>query len=811
MRDRTPDAPLIHPAAGGPEFAAAPARALVVRLSPARDVDRSCTHSALAAALDRGLPGIFVDYAFPPGAAARRDSAAGEWPPLAGARSGRGPGEFDLVLVSCSFVLELLNLPALLRGSGLPLLASERAAGFPPLLLGGSSAAACRAVIAPDGDAIPDALFFGEGERAVAGLARRLPDLEKSGGAPAKAAWLRDASREIPGLWCAGHDAAPTAERSILRDPAAAEIAPAGPVIDSPEAGKCRLFVNAGCAAFCVFCFEGYDRKPYREADAAAILDAARAAKIALGAREAEIAGFNANTHRDLFALIETLADRFERVTLKSQRADLLARTPGMLDAEFAIGKSSFTLGVEGASARLRARLRKSLSTADLRDVLARLLAPGAPVREVKLFFLVTCWETGDDLAEMAELLEEVAHRRKTGNGARVIVSAGYLVRMPGTPLSADPPLFSEARLRDAAARMERASTAAGLEFRLAADFAEYACTQALALAGPWGLDALRRLDEAGCRYIGRLSRDAWPVLSEFLAARGILRDGEFVPGRPPGPELSGGCLPDFLDRAYRSSLAGEDPGYCLGDACRACGACGGEARPTMIRHRIAPPDPGYLERLRATMHRKRRLVPLVCDATLPAAWDGAGREALAALLLRELLAAWPEEADNLLVAEEALLTRGDRRDRFPHFHGRTVVSLTAWDTERLAGRMGDGRPLELAPRAGGAPDGFAALDLLVELPAASPRVAEAALERLLAAARVPHHCEGKAGARRIVVAPKGTKRAILSGARLPETGAGGSRLEISALSKFDLAALRRELGEAARGATACVRALRAP
>ena len=94
--------------------------------------------------------------------------------PLAtGLASRRSLEDFDLLLASCSYHLELINLYYLLSRAGVPLRASNRES-FPLLIVGGSSAMAAQGLIFPDGDCLADGLFFGEGEGEVQALVRIL-------------------------------------------------------------------------------------------------------------------------------------------------------------------------------------------------------------------------------------------------------------------------------------------------------------------------------------------------------------------------------------------------------------------------------------------------------------------------------------------------------------------------------------------------------------------------------------------------------------------------------------------------------------
>ena len=161
---------------------------------------------------------------------------------------------------------------------------------------------------------------------------------------------------------------------------------------------RSRLQIAYGCPAFCSFCFEGYERKPYRELTLSEILDAARRLKQTHGSEVLELYSFNFNTHTDIFTLLRELNHLFDRVSFKSQRVDILSVTPELLQAEVAADKRSFTLGIEGISERQRAFLHKSLSESTLLVTLAELFRQ--KIREIKLFYMLTGYEDEADLVE---------------------------------------------------------------------------------------------------------------------------------------------------------------------------------------------------------------------------------------------------------------------------------------------------------------------------------------------------------------------------------------------------------------------------
>ncbi len=142
---------------------------LIARLSPFQDVDRSIPHLFLFQEVRRALPRAFIDMAFFPSYVERELFAQQGIPPLIGIQSLHSAEDFDLLLISNAYILELINLPYLLIRSGFPLFSSQRGQEWPILILGGSNAMASQAIIRADGDSLVDGIFFGEGGRRPTG------------------------------------------------------------------------------------------------------------------------------------------------------------------------------------------------------------------------------------------------------------------------------------------------------------------------------------------------------------------------------------------------------------------------------------------------------------------------------------------------------------------------------------------------------------------------------------------------------------------------------------------------------------------
>ncbi|MFQ6100970.1 MAG: B12-binding domain-containing radical SAM protein [Anaerolineae bacterium] len=812
LKQIEPFLPFANPTFGNLDFEEASYHVLIVRLSPLRDVDRSIPHLFLFQEVRRALRGAFIDMAFLPSAGERALFEQEGIPFLIGTQSLRSADEFDLLLISNAYTLELINLPYLLIHSGFPLFASQRGPEWPIIILGGSNAMAAQSIIREDGDSLVDGIFFGEGEGLVGDLVRLLrvgESASQRGGETARRELLERAAQQILGLWIAG-SLHPT-QKAVLHRPEARLLPVEYPLLNSPEAHTSNLQINYGCPAFCSFCFEGYDRKPYRELPLDDVLSAARQIKQAQGVEELNLYSFNFNTHQDILEMILELHRLFDRVSFKSQRLDVLQHTETLLEAEVEADKREFTLGIEGISQRQRAWLHKSLSTEDITALLDRLFA--LKIRRVKLFYVLTGYEINEDIEEFRQFLKWLKEARRSWNRhTRVVFSFGLLIRMPFTPLRYDRLFLDEQAWWPLIGQVKSACETNGFEFRLAFDWPAYAVSQVLALGGYWLVEPIVALARKGYCFDATLPPEYWDELKGWMERTGRWSEeflGEKGPDYPFALEFVESNVPaEFLYRQYREARSRVDGDYCLGAGgqpgrCLGCGACvDEEQRRAITRHRIRQPERGpYLAQLREVVARKRRLQPAYFLLRLDPWLAGVLPEFLNGLVFKELLARYPELVDNLLAVRESLFTLHPNDRRFPSVSGEAVFGLKAWDVEALRRTLADprgrvGLDFEIVgPAERFTPGAFTRLHLDVHLPGdlfPEPRVR---LEQYLRGAYLPYSLRREDSGYRFDLARKALKKKILFDGSF-ETREEGFFASLDVGPKFDLLAFLQTFGE---------------
>jgi radical SAM superfamily enzyme YgiQ (UPF0313 family) len=557
-----------------------PLRVLIVRMSTYLDTSESFTHPLLYQAL-ADVPEIYPDMAFLPPPKDGEIMTADGVPWLLGTQTKRGPMDFDVIALSNAIVQELVNLPALVERSGLAVPAKERLerADLPLILIGGANS--LHTSLLDHDDSPVDGIFTGEQIDDIQEIMRVCADAKRAG---ASKAALLDKLLEVPGFARPGQDKRARKNNKETLD--LRKVAAARPVIYKLEGlGQEPVAISRGCPAFCSFCAESFDTKPYRENPVDAVVNNALKLKRDMGLEGVDLFSFNFNFYQDLYPLLEALAKNFSAIGLKSQRFDMIARDPVILDYLRAVGKGSLTFGMEGVSQRIRRYLQKGLEEPDLQKALGAVLR--RPLRELKVFLIITGVEEEEDLREfeafvrrLPDMMRSAAHR------PRVVFSATPLVRFPHTPLEFAPAYPPETYTK-VAKQIGHIARQAGFEYRGAADEAENYVSQVLVRADrPAFWTALKQATtETGFRYYREMAAEFMDALRAKLADHGI-GDDQSLGGfdleesrKKPWSRWDTGVRREFLHVQYKRARRFVDPGYCLGTTekeapCLACTAC---------------------------------------------------------------------------------------------------------------------------------------------------------------------------------------------------------------------------------------------
>ncbi len=527
------------------EFRRAATKILICRLSTYDDVLPSISHRMLYWAA-RQVPNVYVDLAFfPPArdAAFLKNSGVPLW--LASG-SKMPPAAFDVVAVSISVPQEAFNLPAALRDSGLKLSRAERAAdpSHPLVLLGGHAAGSV-----PFAHDMVDAVCLGDG---VSWLQEILSRPKRNS--------LRTIATEVDGTYV------PSLYHHEYRDGRLAEIKPADDSLPFPvrhliddqdawingydgayipfaaEDTEETLPLAFGCVYRCRFCQTGWLRKGLGASDRDKLSAAALRLKSAMAACDLNLLASDACSVPALADIVSDLRQIFPRVSVKSLSVSSLARDTGALDL---IEKREFTFGVEGISERLRNYLGKPIEEETLLRIMHK-LGP-ARLRQVKLFFIATGLETGEDIREFGDLLRKL---RAAAPGCRLVTSFMPLFNAPFTPLQ-----FDEMRTLspDLCRWLENVAKGAGAEFRWSASPDEVRLMNLLCRAGRAAASLVTKLSlEDGVRYYEGLPSSALKEAERALnpAIGRAQRESDVL----PWDDLEAGASRSTLWKAFRKS-----------------------------------------------------------------------------------------------------------------------------------------------------------------------------------------------------------------------------------------------------------------
>ncbi len=643
---------------GNPIWENAESHILIVRLSPWADVEQSTSHLVLFSETRSQLPCAYIDFAFLPAAPDRRALDQANLPWFFGRQSHRSPAEFDLIMISNAFGLELVNLSYLFSTSSLDWSSRNRADedGLPIIIIGGSNANCMGAIVklpddgnadkapgkglGPAEDSFVDGIFFGEGEGAVGPLAAiltgHIPDAGIDLSAKARKERLLEA-RKVQGFWpclfAGGAKKAVAARRPFT---------PQIPlVLNGNAALEVKLAITAGCPGYCSFCLEGWDRRPYQEGDSEQILADARELRAKTGADTLEVYSYNFNTHARIFELLFELNRIFPHVSFMSQRIDILAQTRGLFEAELAAGKRSFTFGIEGVSARMRSFYHKGITDEDIETCLDKALTNN--VRELKLFFIIAGLEDAQDLEEFSIFVRHIAEKKRaTMSSTRVLVSAGFLVRLPFTPLQYAPLVFDNDKLSGLDSALSTACEANGIEYRTATSLEEYFVDQTISLPSASLLPWLITTPTKGIIFDSKISKGAWKSLQEYCEhldnpaqnadsrrsasfQEGFFSNSAFVAEKPQDfrPPMAFVESEEYWSTLFQQFITAKnfiDREPCLGKRCLSCGGCETQDQKRfMTGHRLLlPTSANYSANLARLVAAKAAFKPVFAEVELP-------------------------------------------------------------------------------------------------------------------------------------------------------------------------------------------------
>jgi len=736
-------------------FSQAELRFLICRLSTYRDVSTSISHSFVAQ-IAQEVEGVFTDFAFLPPPRDIEIMTASRIPPWVGTTTKEPPTAFHVLGISNSFVLELLNLPKLLHSSGIPIFKSERMLreDVPLIILGGASAGVTSVLHGPREDqgagghyGLVDAVFIGEGEYSI----KQFLEIVKQGRSQGwnKKEILNACHGKVDGFYepdkyehqyevttSAGTPGQNTVENLPATEGEAVDIAVSRmkselskitpketyvsfpvktavvheldkvrtmescPVWYEPESmGLGSLQISNGCPCFCAFCAESWERKPYRERSLSKLSEGLKAAKARQGLDTVNLLSFNFNTHAELYPMILSFYKEMDNVSLKSQRFDLLSADRFLAEVQQTIGKTTVSCGMEGISERLRRRLHKNLTEAQIYKACESLFKRG--IRELKVFLIATGLEQREDLLEFERFVKSLGDLRcMSDSHARIIFSLTPLYYPPHTPLQFHACVTATGENKNVRKEIERVCKSNTMEFRESASYEDMWLTQLLAMGDRRLTPALIRSSITdGFLYYNGIPKQVLRNWRGYLADLALAEEDYFREKGEhstfPWDDIDTGVPKRYLWEEYQRSLECTEREYCLGRPhidvkCLGCGACPtAEHRKYLTQHKMQ--QPFFMEELHNLARSKQNTVTVGVVVEIDASLRLTPKRFVGVVLARAFMLAIPELVHYYKTLSGYLSEFISKKSPVDFIYGVNMYNLTFFSKDRAQELLSSG------------------------------------------------------------------------------------------------------------------------
>ncbi len=579
-------------------FEKASLRVLFVRLSAYTDVSAGITHSYLYQ-MGASVKDCYIDMAFLPPEHDEQLMREAHIPLLVGTSSKEPALNFDVIAISNSVLQELVNLPVMLEYSDVPLSREGREQINAPLVLMGGSNSCTHSILHGEvginnESGLVDGILMGDGEKVFAKTLSFIRDNKKL----TRVDLLKLLRDNISGFY------EPSSYRQCFENGALVQIdhdekAPF-PVkssktaceIDSETftngpmlydgAGASHVIVSAGCPSFCSFCKESWEQKPYREISFNRVLDSALKLKANLGLSEIALMTFNANTCSDIFQIVNKLGGYFDRVSIKSQRFDAIVNAPELLDLQFEAGKRTYTCAMEGISNSMRSFLEKNLDEATILNGIDLLMKRN--MRQMKVFLILTGYETKEDIDEFKNFLDKIGERTQTGkNKPKITFSFAVLFRSPQTPMEFAGQRADLKEMNTLLNKLCSIIKSSGYEARISSGPEDAFLSEYIAYSDRRFTKVLVKSSiEYGVRYRGAINSKhlkIWQNLLIEYKLPDVSKQGRDLNTVFPWDDIDTGIKKDFLWKVFNNVKEGKEIRSCISKPwgsgfCAGCGAC---------------------------------------------------------------------------------------------------------------------------------------------------------------------------------------------------------------------------------------------
>jgi len=489
---------------------------------------------------------------------------------------------FDLVAFSISFENDYPNVLKILELGRIPLLSEERTDSSPFVMAGGVSTFLNPEPLAP----FVDFFLLGEAEANLFEFIDLFSEVRsENDGRKRIEAHLaaRMDSLYVPSLYEPRYNEDGTLASFLPKDdktPEKVRIARRVSVEDevpvstitTPEtefADRVLIEAGRGCGRSCRFCAAGYVYRPPRFHEESVLRSSIvnaleRCDQVGLvSAALSDVPGIE-----DLTSMIVELGKHF---SVSSLRADAL--TPALLHHLDQAGQRTLAIAPEAGSDRLRRLINKHLTREQI--ISAVNLIAGTGPFSLRLYFLLGLpTETGEDVAEIVELVKVIRHHMikesaPRGRIGRIRLSVNCFVPKPFTPFQWFP-LEDFSSLKEKQKRLRKALTRmGGVDVNF--DVPKWAYVQTLLSMGDRRVGSiLLRVHKSGGNWTKALRHS--DVNPDFFVYRP--REYEEL---LPWDFVDHGIKKRHLIHEYQLALEEKESDICDVGNCFRCGVCGRE------------------------------------------------------------------------------------------------------------------------------------------------------------------------------------------------------------------------------------------